>query len=67
MGCMFYEGRTPLIRIDGNLNHQKYFKILEEQLIPFSINCHGSKDNIIFQQDGCEPHIAKAVLNYSEN
>ncbi len=61
------KGRAPLIHIDGNLNHKKYIKILEEQLIPFSINCHGSKDNIIFQQDGCGPHRAKPLSNYLEN
>ncbi len=51
------KGRTPLIRIDGYLNHQKYIKI-------FSINYHGSKRNLIFQQDGCGPRRAGAVSKY---
>ena len=58
------KGRTPLIRIDSNLNHQKYIKILEQQLMLFSINYHGSKSNLIFQLDGCGPHRAGAVLKH---
>ncbi len=58
------KGQTALIRIDGDFNHKKCIKILEQQLIPFSINYHGSKNSLISQQDGCGPHRAGAISKY---
>ncbi len=57
-------GRTPLIRIEGTLNQQKYIKILREQLLPFASTFHGGTNCFIFQQDGCDPHRAKSVRSY---
>ena len=59
-------GRTPLIRIEGHLNQEKYKKILQEQLIPFAETYHGGTKNIIFQQDGCGSHRAMSARSFLE-
>ena len=49
---------TSLIRIEGNLNQGKYFKILQEKLLPFAEKYHGGTENIVFQQDDSGLHRA---------
>ena len=57
-------GRTPLIRIKGNLKQHKYIEILQSNLLPFAQKYHGGTGKLIFQQDGCGPHRAKSVKAY---
>ena len=39
--------RTPLTRIEGHLNQEKYKKVLHEQLTPFAETYHGGTENNI--------------------
>ena len=57
-------GRTPLIRIEGNLDQHKYIEILKSTLTPFAQQYHCEIGNIIIQQHGCGPHRAKSVKAY---
>ena len=57
-------GRTPLVRIAGNLNQHKYRDIIEKYLLPFASTYHSGADNFIFQHDGCGPHRAISISNY---
>ena len=54
-------GRTIFVRIDGNLNKDKYIKILNQNLLTFGEKYHGGANDLIFQQDFCGTHIPKAV------
>ena len=59
-------GRTPLIRIAGNLNQYKYKDILEKHLVPFAEARHGGFNKFILQQENCGAHRAKSVAAYLE-
>ena len=60
-------GRTPLVRINGTLNKDKYIEILKQYIEPFSVSKHGSLKHVVFQQDNCGPHHAKSVSNYLQS
>ena len=51
-GGVWYNGRTELAIIDGNLNANKYIEILKEYLLPSM----PSSSNFLFMQDGAGPH-----------
>ncbi len=53
--------RTPLIRLERNLNQTKYKQILQEQVILFAETYYDGIGSIIFQQSGCGTHRAKSV------
>ena len=53
-------GRITILRIDGNLNKDKYIEILKKNLLPFAEKCHGRTNELIYQQHGCGPHKSKA-------
>lgn len=57
-GCIWYNGRSELAFIDGNLNSKSYIKILEDYLLP-SIPSH---TQFTFQQDNAPSHSAKSTL-----
>ena len=57
-------GRTPLVRIEGNLNQSKYRKIIEGYVMPFASKNHGNLRNFVYQQDGCAAHRAKSIIGY---
>ena len=59
-------GRTPLVRIEGNLNQQKYVTILKEHLLPYAKTYHSGTNLCIFQQDGCGLHRAKSIGSFME-
>ena len=60
-GSFSVSGRTAIVRIDGNLNKDKYIEIWKQNLLPFAEKYNGGTYELIFQQDGCEPHRSKAV------
>ena len=56
-----YTTRTPLVRVVGNLNSQRYIsQILRPVAVPY---LRGLGD-VIFQQDNARPHVARRVLTY---
>jgi len=59
-------GRTPSIRIEGNLNQGKHVTVLKEQLLPFPEKDHGGTNDFILEQDGCGPHRGKSVRSCLE-
>lgn len=63
-GCLTGEGTGELIRIDGNVNTDKYIKILEQGLIKTIEDYDFDAKKVLFMQDGAPAHTAKATLNW---
>lgn len=60
-GAISYHGRSRLIRIDGNLNSDRYIReVVQPEVIPFLQNLPGA----VFQQDNARPHVARNVLAF---
>ncbi|GFV80729.1 transposable element Tcb1 transposase [Trichonephila clavipes] len=64
-GGIRYHSRTPLVRIAGTLNSQRYIsEVLEPVVLPYFQGLATS----IFQQDNAQPHVTRIVqrlfLNY---
>ncbi|UYV80724.1 hypothetical protein LAZ67_19001543 [Cordylochernes scorpioides] len=57
-GCIGYHSRTPLVRISGTLNSQRYISdVLEPVVLPY---LQGLPTDI-FQQDNARSHVARIV------
>ncbi|GFT15094.1 transposable element Tcb1 transposase [Trichonephila clavipes] len=53
-GGIGYHSRTPLVRIAGTLNSQRYISdVLEPVVLPY----HQGLATAIFQQDNARPHV----------
>ncbi|GFV29081.1 transposable element Tcb1 transposase [Trichonephila clavipes] len=53
-----YHSRTPLVRIAGTLNSQRYIsEVLEPVVLPYFEDLAAA----IFQQDNARPHVARIV------
>ena len=61
MGLFSPRGRTPLVRINGTLNHDKQIQILKQFVLPFKHTFYPGCTNFLYQHDGCGPHRAKKV------
>ncbi|GFW68654.1 uncharacterized protein TNCV_530081 [Trichonephila clavipes] len=60
-GAISYHGRSNLLRIEGNLNSNRYVReALQPQVIPFLEEIPGA----IFQQDNVRPYVAKTVRDF---
>ncbi|GFY15648.1 transposable element Tc1 transposase [Trichonephila clavipes] len=56
-----YNGRSNLLRIEGNLNSNRYVReVLQPEVAPFLQGIPG----VIFQQDNARRHIAKTVRDF---
>ncbi|GFY24272.1 transposable element Tcb1 transposase [Trichonephila clavipes] len=63
-GGIGYHSRTPLVRIAGTLNSQRYIsKVLEPIVLPYLQGL----DTAIFQQDNARPHVARIVQMFFMN
>ena len=61
-GCISYEGVGKLVVIDGNLNHQGYIAILDENLLLSVENTLGHQNMpFLFQHDNAPVHTARNV------
>ncbi|GFV70026.1 transposable element Tcb1 transposase [Trichonephila clavipes] len=59
-----YHSRTPLVRIAGTLNSQRYIsKVLEPAVLPYLQGLATA----IFQQDNARPHVACIVQRFFVN
>ncbi|GFW80941.1 transposable element Tcb1 transposase [Trichonephila clavipes] len=57
-GGIGYHSCTPLVRIDGTLNSQRYIsEVLEPVVLPYLQGL----PTAIFQQDNARPHVSKAA------
>ncbi|GFV86109.1 transposable element Tcb1 transposase [Trichonephila clavipes] len=64
MGGIGYRSRTPLLRIAGTLNSQRYIsKVLELVVLPYLQGFATA----IFQQDNARSHVARIVQNFFFN
>ncbi|UYV76889.1 TMEM62 [Cordylochernes scorpioides] len=69
MGIMVWDGigyhsRTPLVRIAGTLNSQRYIsEVLEPIILPYLQGL----PTAIFQQDNAQPHMARIVQRFLFN
>ncbi|GFX74821.1 transposable element Tcb1 transposase [Trichonephila clavipes] len=64
MGSIGYHSRTPLVRIAGTLNSQRYIsKVLESAVLPYLQGLATS----IFQQDNPQPHVTRIVQRFFVN
>ncbi|GFX84998.1 transposable element Tcb2 transposase [Trichonephila clavipes] len=56
-----YHGRTNLLRIEGNLNSNRYVReVLHPEVVHFLQSIPGA----IFQQNNTRPHVAKTVRDF---
>ncbi|GFX64101.1 transposable element Tcb1 transposase [Trichonephila clavipes] len=63
-GGIGYHSRTPLVRIAGTLNSQRYIsKVLEPVVLPYLQGLATA----IFQQDNARPHVARIVQRFFVN
>ncbi|GFT97864.1 transposable element Tcb1 transposase [Trichonephila clavipes] len=59
-----YHSRTPLVRIAGTLNNQRYiFEVLEPVVLPYLQGLSAA----IFQQDNARPRVAHIVQRFFVN
>ena len=55
-------GKTDLVQIDGNLNHERY---LDEIIVPHVLPvAERIGQDFVFQHDNARPHIANNVVNH---
>ncbi|GFT26466.1 transposable element Tcb2 transposase [Trichonephila clavipes] len=60
-GATSYNGRSNLLRIEGNLNSNRYVReVLQPEVVPFFQGI----PRAIFQQDNARPHVAKTVRDF---
>ena len=62
-GCFCNGKRGPLVFVNKSLNHVKYIKILNEQLLPFARQLFPD-GKVLFQQDNATSHVAKDVQEW---
>ncbi|GFY10353.1 hypothetical protein TNCV_2630301 [Trichonephila clavipes] len=63
-GRIGYHSRTPLVRIAGALNSQRYIsEVLEPVVLPYLQGLATA----IFQQDNARPHVARIVQRFFVN
>ncbi|GFX36490.1 transposable element Tcb1 transposase [Trichonephila clavipes] len=63
-GGIGYHSRTPLVRIAGTLNSQRYMsEVLEPVILPYFQGLVIA----IFQQDSARPHVARIVQRFFVN
>ncbi|GFX10515.1 transposable element Tcb1 transposase [Trichonephila clavipes] len=63
-GGIGYHSHTPLVRIAGNLNSQRYIsEVLEPVVIPYLQGLATA----IFQQDNARPHVARIIQSFFVN
>ncbi|GFT93827.1 transposable element Tcb1 transposase [Trichonephila clavipes] len=63
-GSIGYHSRTPLVRIAGTLNSQRYIsEVLEPVVLPYLRGL----TTAIFQQDNARPHVARIVQRFFGN
>ncbi|GFV46954.1 transposable element Tcb1 transposase [Trichonephila clavipes] len=59
-----YHSRTPLVRISGTLNSQRY---ISDVLEPVVLLYHQGLATAIFQQNNARPHVARIVQRFFVN
>ncbi|GFX31620.1 transposable element Tcb1 transposase [Trichonephila clavipes] len=63
-GGIGYHSRTPLVRITGTLNSQRYIsEVLEPVVLPYLQDLVTA----IFQEDNAQPHVARIVQRFFVN
>ncbi|GFV73868.1 transposable element Tcb1 transposase [Trichonephila clavipes] len=63
-GGIEYHSRTPLVRIAGTLNSQRYIsEVAEPVVLPYLQGL----TTAIFQQDNARPHVARIVKRFFVN
>ncbi|GFV56218.1 transposable element Tcb1 transposase [Trichonephila clavipes] len=63
-GVIGYHSRTPLVRIGGTLNSQRYIsEVLEPVVLPYLQGLATA----VFQQDNARPHVARIVQSFFVN
>ncbi|GFV01086.1 transposable element Tcb1 transposase [Trichonephila clavipes] len=63
-GGIGYHSRTPIVRIAGTLNSQRYIsEVLEPVVLPYLQGLATA----IFQQDNARPHVARIVQRFFVN
>lgn len=60
-GAIGYTSRSPLVRITGTLNSNRY---ISDVLRPVALPYLRGLPNALFQQDNARPHVARTVLNF---
>ncbi|GFX44643.1 transposable element Tcb1 transposase [Trichonephila clavipes] len=64
LGGIGYHSRTPLVRIAGTLNSERY---ISEVLEPVVLHYIQGLATAIFQEDNARPHVARIVQRFFVN
>ncbi len=51
MGMPTSRGRSPVVRIRGTLNQEKYMSKLQEHVLPFTNTHHPGNKEFVYQHD----------------
>jgi len=66
-GCFSWHGLGPLVRIDGQVNSERYIQeILGFHLVPFLEEFEEEFGDYLFQQDNAPIHTSRATQNFIE-
>ena len=63
-GAIWATGRSELVECQGNINAEKYIKILEEGLLPVFSSGQLRKRRTLFMEDGAPCHTAKKTQEW---
>lgn len=63
-GCMSAQGLGSLHIVDGNMNAEKYQKVLADHLLPSIPNLSTEYGEFIYQQDGATCHTARSSMKF---
>ena len=62
--CFASNGFGQICQVDGNVNKEKYEKILKNHIKPWAEKLFGKGNNFIFQHDNAPMHKAALVKKY---
>lgn len=65
-GCITYRGQGLLTLIDGNMDSEKYIKVLDYNLWPV-IAKYFTNNPYVFQDDNAPPHASRMTKAWEEN
>lgn len=62
-GYMYYNGISPIFKVEGSINQGSYIQMLEKMLPNAWDQCFNGK-NFILEQDDASSHTAKKVEKF---
>ena len=63
-GGFSIHGQTSLVGTIGNFDRNTYRVIIDNQILPFIYDVHGSTDTFVLQENNCSPHRTSSSATY---